>query len=511
VLITRCGTFVLLIATAISVGAQIPTTYNPRDEEYRLLGLIRAKAALEQAAGEFERLQTLHERSIVPSRELDIARNRMESARVDYLQASLEILFEQPHVLIEKAVKLRRDNGDIYVHLTLRNTAGSSYESETLKELIDPEILGQLEPERMRSIYVCLKESPGTSGAIISSPYEHRIAELEFGSPVSVSFKLLKDVDQVTVAVTYAARQEEKVVFLEKDGSADRVSIQSTSFSQESDLGGQAEFDLKLERFTDEANSFRLAVVGLPRDIRYEFRDPESGARLTQVRFPVGMSQRDLDLTLFLPQRAGGTLPREMLDRPLSFFVLAMDEAAAAEHARLLRVADDDPGDGESVIPMVEQIGAGSARLELIPRGVGEVEIQSPNLYHEIAPDEDLQVEVVVRNTGSRRLDGLRLETEAPLGWRAQVEPDLVTSLPVDAETRIQLHIFPPSEVSVGDYQVRLRASSSAADRLVESREATFRIHVRQAANPWLTLGLAVLLVGLVAGIVVFGVRLTRS
>jgi len=501
---------------------QVQSLFNPRDDQYRLLGLIRAKAELEQAQSEYQSLQSEHDNGIISKNEVEKARVRMESARVNYLQQSLAVIFEQPHVLIEKAVKSQGPNGEKYVRLTLRNTAGSSVESERLADLIDEDILGQLQPDRLRSVFVSLKDQPGIGGTIISSPYEKRISELKFGQPVTVSFRLLQDRDTVTVSVTYASRLDEKVVYLEKDASANVVSIQSTQFSQEADLGSSAVYDLGLEQFTDTANTFRLAAVGLPPDIRYEFRDPESGARLTQVRFPVGVSQRDLSLSLALPQRAGGSLPVDALDRPLRFWALVLNDRDGQKldawlAARGGTSGGDNGGEGgkgtidrAQITAFLDTLDAGRVRLELIPRGVGRVEMRAPNLYHEIEPGEAVTMEVTLKNTGSRGLDTLRLVAETQLGWQGRVEPDLIPSLPVDGERPVRVTFTPPADVSVGDYQMRLRAESAAGDRRVESQESTVRIHVDAPTNLTLTGGLALLLLLLVAGIVWFGVKMTR-
>ena len=60
---------------------------------------------------------------------------------------------------------------------------------------------------------------------------------LRFGQPVTLDFRLLKDVDAVTVAMSYANQSSERRVLLEKDATANIVTIQSSQFSQEGDLG----------------------------------------------------------------------------------------------------------------------------------------------------------------------------------------------------------------------------------------------------------------------------------
>jgi uncharacterized membrane protein len=119
-------------------------------------------------------------------------------------------------------------------------------------------------------------------------------------------------------------------------------------------------------------------------------------------------------------------------------------------------------------------------------------------------------MDVTVRNNGSRRLDNLRFRLEAPLAWDARVEPEFISELGVDAERRVTLTLTPPADVMVGDYEARLRTVSAAADRLVETEDKTIRVHVAAAAN-WLGTGLLLLaLLGLVVGVVIFGMRLAR-
>lgn len=502
--IIRWITMAMVVAGLVPVrattlaGQVIQSAYDPRDDQYRILGLVRAQAEFERAAADHERGMQLFERGLISEQELADLRQSFERARVNYLQQSLAVIFASPHVTIDRAVKSRAPDGKSYVRLTLRNTTGGGMESDKLAELIDEDLLGSLKPEEISNVYVSLKAEPGISGAIISSPYEHHIGTMRVGEPVSLRFRLLQDVEEVVVSVNYADKVEEKTIFLEKDASANIVSVQSVQFSQEADLGGQATYDLQLERFTGDENVFRLVAVGLPRDILYEFRDPDTGARLNQIRFPEGQSQKELQLTALLPQRSAESFG---IDEPIRFWVLAMDEASHAELRESLAAGDT---------AAVEAVPTGKVSLELVPHGVGRVELRALNLYHEIRPDDVVTMDMTVRNNGSRRLDNLRFRLEAPLGWDAVVEPEFINELGVDAERRVTLTLRPPADVMVGDYETRLRTTSAAADRLVETEDKTIRVHVAAAAN-WLGTGLLLLaLAGLVAGVVFFGMRLAR-
>jgi len=481
------------------VAAQNYGNYNPRDDQYRLLGMTRAQTEYETALRDYERARDLRARNLNSESDLEQARARMENARVNYLQAALAIVFASPHVVVDRALKYQRPDGRKWVRLTVRNDAQTTAEGAALSNVIDSTLLRQLRPEEIPNVYVSLKDDSPGGGAIISSPYEARIPVLRFGEPVTLEFRLLRDVDAVTVAMTYANQSAERRVMLEKDASANIVTIQSSQFSQEGDLGSQVTYDLQLERFTSDASGVRLEVGGLPAEIRYEFRDPATNARLTQLRFAEGTTSQRLSLVLFLPQRDAGRFP---LDRPLSFWAFALDAEASARLAELSR---DSLTAAEAA-----QVPGGKVRLELIARGVGQLDVGAANLFHQIARGDSVVMEFALRNTGSRVVNGVRLAADLLPDWRATFTPDVVPVVPVDGEARVRLVLVPPAGIAVGDYDVKVRTVALSADRRVDTEDKTVRVQVTQPAGWVGTALLVLLLVGLVTGIVLFGLKLTK-
>jgi len=504
------GTLVrVVVGGAMAVGlmaglpgggkAQNYGNYNPRDDQYRLLGMTRAQADYALALREYERVRDLRGQNLGSEAELEQVRARMEGARVNYLQAALAIVFASPHIVIDRALKYQRPDGRKWVRVTVRNEAETGAEGAKLADIIDSTLLRQLKPEEIPNVYVSLKDDAAGGGAIISSPYEARIPILRFGQPVTLDFRLLRDVEAVTVAMTYANQSSERRVLLEKDATANIVTIQSSQFSQEGDLGTQVSYDLQFERFTSDLSGVRLEVAGLPREIRYEFRDPVSNARLTQLRFPEGTTSQRLSLVLFLPQRDAG---RFRLDQPIGFWAFALDRDGAARFAELAR---DSLTAAEAA-----QVPSGKVRLELIARGVGRLDVGSANLYHEINRGDSVTMEFTLRNTGSRLVNGARLAADLLPDWRAAFTPELVPTVPIDGEVRVKLLLVPPRDIPVGDYDVKVRTVAISADRQVDTEDKTVRVHVTQPAAWAGTVFLVLLLVGLVAGMVWFGLKLTK-
>ena len=480
-------------------SAQNYGNYNPRDDQYRLLGMTRAQTEYETALRDFERARDLRSRNLNSESDLEQARARMENARVNYLQAALAIVFASPHVIIERALKYQRPDGRKYVRVTLRNEAETSAEGAKLSDVIDSTLLRQLRPDEIPNVYVSLKDDSPGGGAIISSPYEARIPLLRFGQPVTLEFRLLRDVDVVTVSMSYANQSSDRRVMLEKDAAANIVTIQSSQFSQEGDLGSQITYNLQLERFTSDLGGVRLEVGGLPTEIRYEFRDPATNARLTQLRFPEGTTSQQLSLVLFLPQRDAGRFP---IDQPIAFWAFALDREGAARFAELSR---DSLTAAEAA-----QVPSGKVRLELIPRGVGRIDVAAANLYHQITRGDSVVMEFTLRNTGSRVVGSVRLAADLLPDWRAVFTPELVATVPIDGEARVRMVLVPPPGIAVGDYDVKVRTVALSADRQVDTEDKTVRVQVVQPAAWVGTVLLVLLLVGLVTGIVWFGLKLTK-
>jgi len=487
----------ITLLAPIAASAQNYGNYNPRDDQYRLLGMNRAQTEYETALREYERARDLRSRNLNSEADLERARNMMEGARVNYLQAALAIVFASPHVIIDRAVKFQRGDRK-FVRVTLRSE-NQSAEGEKLNTIIDSTLLRQLSPEEVPNVFVSLKDDSPNGGAIISQPYEARIPVLRFGQPVTLEFRLLKDVDVVTVTATYANQTQDRRVFLEKDASANVVTIQSAQVSQEGDLGTEVRYELQLERFTSDAGGVRLEVGGLPRDIRYEFRDPASGARLTSLRFPEGVTSQRLILALAIPARDAG---RFSLDRAIPFWAFALDADAAGRFAQLSR----DSLTAEEA----QSLAAGKVRLELLPRGIGRLEVRAANLYHSIVRGDSVSMDVTLKNTGSRAVNNVRMTVDVPPEWRATVTPELVPVVAIDGEARAHVTLVPPADIGVGDYDARLKVDALSAERQVDTEDKTVRIHVDPPANVLGTISLVALLLALVGGVVVFGLKLTR-
>ncbi len=479
----------------------ILTTAAPAQEQDQaslLLDLRKARAGFDIARQRYETDHKLFENQAISEDELTRSRSELMAREVDYQKLILRVMSQQSYIIVERAVKYQAPGGDRRVRVTLRSTMEGNQEYlDQFREHFDV-FTPEMRSQRIYNIFVSLLSLEG-EGTIIGRPYEARVPVLELGQTVTVDFGLLQDADNLQVNINYSGRQDSKRIYLEKDSSADMVAIGSFQFSQEADLGGSATFDLTLERFSAGEDAYRLAVAGLPRQVSCEFLDAETGARLSQVRFAQGVNTKKLSLKAYLPERDDSLVA---IDQPLEFLALVL---SPAEYEQLgdPRAEGFDPAG-------LERVQGGRVRLELIPRGVGRIEVRAPSLYHEITVGDSVVMEVTVKNIGSRRLDNIKVGTDNPLNWRSRVEPDLIRSLDPEQEQQVALVFLPPAEVGVGAQEVKIRTEAMADNRPVRTEDKTVRVQVRARAELLWTGLLVASLVGLLVGIVVFGVKISR-
>jgi uncharacterized membrane protein len=469
--------------------------FNPRDQQFKFLGLKRAQSEFRNQKENWERQKTLYQKGLLSRQEYEASQIIYQNAEVSYQQALLDVIFEAPHITIDKATKYQTADGKKRVRLTLRSTAGGSFDFEKLEMFTKQDFEG-LNVDEVNNVYVSLLNE---QQSIISQPYEAKIEKMKFGNQVTVDFLLLQDLDNVIVSASYANKTETKKIYLEKDERANRVIMASEQFSQEADLGSRATYDMTLELFSKEDNIYKLEVFNLPLQITYEFVETQSSARLSQVKFSEQINNRKLSLVVYLPDRSDTQV---VIDKPMTFFAIAIPRNKAEEFItkRGKHYAEKDL--------VAENVGY--VKLELVPRGVGKIQVRATNFYNEIKPGETVTTDLTIYNDGTRRLDNIKVRADAPLNWKSEVTPNLISALMPGKEAQVTVTLKPPSDVSVGDYETTLKTESIANNRRVESEDKKIRVHVAATTNILGTAVLILLLVGILVGVVIFGIKLSR-
>lgn len=483
---------ILLLVTS-AVFAQTATNYNPRDDQYKLLGLKRALDAYNLAKAEFDRQKELLEKGLIAKADLERSERNYREAEVNYQQSLLAVIYEKRYISIQKAVKYQLAGGQRRVRLTLANmTSGTSDIKRLLN--VDENIYSLVQPDVITDVYVSILNE---QGAIISQPYEIKVEALKVGEPPTIEFTLLQDVDVASIRFIYGSSQDTKRIYFQKDASSNRVAITTEQFSQEAPLGSTATYRMRMELFSSSETVFRLEVVNLLDQLSIYFQDPQTSARITQLKYTEGVNTKNISLNVLLPQRANDAL---QIDKPIKFYVLAIPQGTD------LRINRNTPMTEEQI----RKLNVGYAQLELVPRGVGQILVRAQQLFYEINPDQSVTMSVDVANEGSRWIDNLRIDTDIPLNWTKVIDPNVVDRLEPTAEKRITFKFTPPADVGVGKYDLRIRVTGKSDNQPLEAEPRTVTIQVTPNANVFGTAFIVLAIIGLVVGIVVFGIRLAK-
>ena len=385
----------------------------------------------------------------------------------------------------------RRGKKEVTLELINRSETGKMPFEEELEEISGSSIGATSE---IRHVFVSLNHR----GVVVAQPYEAVIDRLEYDKPKPLTFVLQQtEIDEVTVSLSYLGRSEEQQVYLEKVSPEDIVIVTSVQFAQEGTLGNSVSYDLALERPAEMERVFKLRVGNLSDQFTYEFNDPQSSARVTQIKFTHAQSRRELSLRVFLPEEMDFSL----LDQPMDFYaaVLSEDEDVNFEPGRLTLALNE-----------LDQVKS-KVKLVLTPKGEPEFELIAQNLYFEIKTGEPVEMLLELKNTGTRNLENIRITTELPSNkWNSEIQPDLVKKLDREQEEDIKITIIPPLDVGVGDTEVKINAECEVDNRPIEAPEKNVRIHISGRANIMGSVILIGALILLVIGIAVLTIKLSR-
>jgi hypothetical protein len=488
--------FIIIILLSLAQSALGQMLYNPNDERFKSLYLEKVQSDYKLQKDTFDRQKVLFEKGLISTQEFEQSQAAFKTAQVTYQQAVLSAAFEQPHITIERAVKHQSVNGKTWVKLTLRNTArGAPITGDTVIG-----VPGGFRTDEIENVYVSLLND---EHAVVSQPYETKIPVMKYNASVTVDFTLLQDLDYLTVSEVYGNRSEETKILLQMDEGANRVLITPDQFSQEVDLGSQAAFGLTLALFSNKSNTYMLDVANLPAQVSCDFFDVQAGnetnARLSRVRFTKETNSRRISLVAYLPDRTdSGSFA---IDKPIDFFAVAIPQNEESRPLDRKRTYTAEELDSRHI---------SYARIEIVPRGTGKISVQTTNYYQEITTGEKVNMTLTVTNVGTRQLEDIRVQPEVPAEWASAVLPDVITSLQPGKECKVSVLLVPPPKPSIGDYEATMKTVARAGSRQIDGENKSIRIHIKGSVNVLEAAMPIMLILGILVGVVMFGVKLSR-
>jgi len=487
------------------IAAAVETTLT-REQQLNLLVLSEQRLLLEQRREaretyrqEWDIAQELHDKGFMSLQDykkkktaFELASLRYEDAAIDYDQVKLDLLDNATYIIVTEARKYKTDDGKNMVDLTLKNA------SDTRDALLVDSTLTKEELRillKVENIFVSLER-----GATVGEPYEVRIDSLAVDEVRTLTYRLLKDSPSVNVVLNYLEKTDNKSVILTKGSQQDLPTINSSQFSQEGELNDDVDFGLTLERLSDDERSFALAVVGLPQRIDFSFND--QGAKVNQVKFDENTSQIKLSLNLEIPEK----IDRRFIGATRTFYALVTHPSQYAQINALRARYDDDPVPEKEV----KTLKANYVKLELTPKGVGELEVLISNRYQEIKVGDSLRLRVEFLNRGSEAVQNIKAALDLPYEWESEAEPSLIRLLEPDERAPIAILAIPPGDIAVGDYELGIEAQGQVGTEDVQSLEKNITIRIGARSNIAGTTILIGILVLVVVGLGLASIKISR-
>ncbi len=466
----------------------------------RLLSLEERRTRLQTHREELDATRELFDQGFIAPQKFKQTQNHYERARLDHEraeilleEAKLDLLKTATHIIVAEARKYKTEDGKIMVDITLENASDIRDALLVDAALTEEEVRILLKVE---NIFVSLRNGP-----IVGEPYEIRVPALAVGERRQLTYRLLSDKNAVIVGLSYLDIKDEKPVILKKGSQQELPSINSAQFSQEGELNQKVHFGLTLQRLAEEERNFALAVVGLPQRINYAFVN--RGAKVNQVKFDENISEVDLALELEIPEKLNG----RFIGITRTFFALVIQPG---EYARI-NALKARYGDAPLPEKEVKELKANYVKLELVPVGIGKLEVLISNRYQEIQAGEGLQIQVEFLNRGTAAVQNIKAELDLPYEWDSRVEPALVKLLQPGESTPVQIWARPPEHIAVGDYEVGLEAQGQVGTENIESLEKNITIRISARSNITGNAILIGVLVLLVLGIGVASIKISRK
>jgi len=475
--------------------------------------LEHAKEAYERYEAEYKEAQVLFQKGIMSRKELDEAvsayaraAQQLKQAQILLEKTRLSFLANATHITIVEAKKYYDNEGRRMLDLVLKNTSNLT-QAESALSHDDPNLPAQptwQNPDQIRAllnveniIVSVVKET-----ASISKPYEEIIPVLPYGQQKKVTFELLTDVEQAGVKLQYLDQTVTNSIYLEKESLQETPTVVASQFSLEGELGRDVRYDLSLEMIVTSDRNFSLAVTNMPPQINCYFTDSGSGSRVTSVRFSDVVGKHSLSLHVSIPNK----LDVGMIDKRIDFQAWVATTAQLDQINKLKRQTPDAVLTSEQL----NQIGAGSVDLSLIPKGAGRLEILINNLYSEIKPQEPVEIQADLHNDGTLTLFNIVPEISPPLRWEAEVEPKTIERMQPNERQSLRIRLKPGADVGVGEYEAQIEARGQSGNETIEALEKRVKVRINAQTNIKANLLLVGGLVSLIVVIMVFGVKLSR-
>jgi uncharacterized repeat protein (TIGR01451 family) len=134
--------------------------------------------------------------------------------------------------------------------------------------------------------------------------------------------------------------------------------------------------------------------------------------------------------------------------------------------------------------------------LEVVVTGTYEMELTTPTgvLSNHITAGDEKKIKLVVRNTGSSRLENIKLSSSSPRNWEVTFDPKEIKNIEPGKSAEVTATVKAYEKAIAGDYVLKINASTPETNA-----KAAFRITVETSMlTGWLGLLVILLAIGII-------------
>jgi hypothetical protein len=500
----------LILCFALSVGLLAEKGDLTKEERLHQLQLKEALLELEEARAEYEKakrklkiMEELAEKDVITLQDLEEVQKRFERAKLAYEKAEINLektrlafLKGATHIAILSATVYKTPAGKRKVDIVLKNT------SDIRKAILLDKKLSEAQAQALLAVHnLIVSVADSRSRTNIGEPYERIIRRLSCGQVKRVSFQLLKPVEEIYVLMKYLDEEDRRKIYLKKETAVDIPTIVSAQFSLSGHLGSKVSYSLTFERLAEEEKAFGLAVLNLPIEIDYGFVQPKTGAHLNQIKFTEGVSKITLELQVSIPER----LTKALIDQELKFYAFVFPPKEYQVIGALKKKYPQE-------IPFeeIKKVKGNYIELNLIPKGISELEILITNRSQEMRVGEEVNFQVAIYNSGTLALRNAKLELNLPYQWQAEIKPKLIKTIEAGDKEPVSIKISAPPDVSTGLYDIKIWAEAEKGAEKIISKDEVIELRIGGRVNILGNIILVGFLILLVVGIAVFSIKISR-
>ena len=469
--------FVLFFLLTICLSAQTYQEYNPNDERFRILALEKAKIRLDYSEEQWINAKQLYEQNLISQTEYMMYELQYKNDRLNFDQYLLSVIFDNPYTNILQADKIKDDNGEVFVELTIKNTSGGNHGLE--ESMMEGITSSRINITEMFNIYVSIKD---LNRSIISQPYEYHIKKLNFDEDYFMRFKLLKDEETVIVSTNYGDRISEKQIYLTRKQDSNLIMIIPEIYAQEIETGQMATYRLSMEYFGDTRQSFSVSIQGLPEIFTWDVISLQSQVTMSRLVFSQAEMRQNYGLRIRVPERLGANIE---FDKPIEFNLY-------------LRNAQNEI--------------SGISELQIVPTGRVSMRLIVNNLYWKGNDTQEITFsQIRLENEGMRPITNISAEIFLPAEWEYEITPQRVEILNPNERIPVEIKIKMPNNVLPGIYQIRYKMVGNSVNRNLQTTEIEFRAEVVKKTNILVILLSVILSLAVIIGAIVFIIKISKN